>query len=72
MEESVKQMIVREFKEAGLEIAEESAIKLVEIAFEIAPKIVIKTENKFDDMLIPVFELVKPKILEALKKIDGK
>lgn len=68
----LKQEIVKEFKNAGLELTEEAAIKLVQVAFKVLPKVLVATENKADDMLIPLLMIIEPKVIELLGKIDGK
>lgn len=68
---SAKSMIKEELKEAGLNIAEEAAIDAVKALFKILPKLAMASENKYDDLLIPVLGVVEPKVLEMLDKIDG-
>jgi len=70
-EVNIKKIIVDAFKEEGLEIAEDVAIKMTKIAFKTIPKIVEATENKVDDYLIPLLALVEKPVLNALDKIDG-
>ena len=70
--EELKKELVLELKKLGIELGEEAAIKLVQIAFRMMPKILAQTENKTDDLLIPLLALVEPKVIELLEKIDGK
>lgn len=70
--DELKKELVLELKKLGIELGEEAAIKLVQIAFRMMPKILAQTENKTDDLLIPLLALVEPKIIELLEKIDGK
>ena len=70
--EELKKELVLELKKLGIELGEEAAIKLVQIAFRMMPKILAQTENKTDDLLIPLLALVEPKVIEMLEKIDGK
>lgn len=69
--EDIKKVIVDELKAAGVEVAEEAAIGAAKAMFKVIPKILLSTENKFDDLLIPVFGIIEPKVLELLDKIDG-
>lgn len=71
MNEELKKEIAELLKGKGLDVAEDAAIKAVKALFEILPMIVAKTENKYDDMLIPVLGVLEPKIIELLDKIDG-
>jgi len=68
----LKKMVVEELKKEGLDVAEEAAVSLVKALFRVIPKVVLATENKMDDLLIPVLAVVEPKIMELLDKIDGK
>jgi len=70
--DEIKKMIMEKLKEQGLEIAEDTAISCAKVVLDLIPMIVLKTENKFDDMLVPILEVVKPKIFDLLDKIDGK
>jgi hypothetical protein len=67
----IKKLIVEELKKEGMDIAEDAAISAVKAIFKVLPKVALATENKFDDLLIPVLGVVEPKILELLDKIDG-
>jgi hypothetical protein len=68
----LKKEIENEFKAAGIELAEEGAIKVANVIFKMLPKIASETDNKIDDMLVPLLGLVQPQVIELLKKIDGK
>lgn len=68
----LKTMIVDELKANGLEIAEDLAVTVVKTLLGLLPKIAIASENKFDDMLIPILGIVEPIIMKELDKIDGK
>lgn len=68
----VKKLIIEELKNAGLDIAEETAVLTVKTIFAVLPKIIMATENKFDDLALPVLMVIQPKIMELLDKIDGK
>lgn len=66
-----KQVLLKELKKAGLNIAEESVLGVVEAVFDALPKFLAATENKVDDVLIAVLPIVKPHVLAAVDKIDG-
>lgn len=53
-------------KEAGLEIAEDTAASAVKAMVNALPKIIKLSENKLDDLLLPILEVVNPKLLEML------
>ena len=67
----LKKMIVDELKSNGMEIAEDAAISVVKVIFAILPKIAVATENKWDDMMLPILGIVEPIIMKELDKIDG-
>lgn len=71
MNDEMKKELVELLKAEGLDIAEDTAIALVKAVFKVIPELVLKTENKMDDLLIPILAVVEPKILELLDKIDG-
>jgi len=58
-------------KEQGLDIAEDAAVATVKGVFKALPAILAVTENKYDDMLIPVLGLLEPQVIGILDKIDG-
>lgn len=70
-EQDIKKILVEEFKAEGLEIAEDVAVRLVKVAFKAIPKIVVATENKVDDYILPLLALVEKPVMNALDKIDG-
>jgi hypothetical protein len=71
MEEAVKKELVDGFKAAGLDVAEDAAVAAFKALVSMIPKVVLATDNKMDDLVIPVLAVLEPKILEALDKIDG-
>ena len=71
-EKNLKEEIVELLKGKGLEVAEDAAIGVVKGLFEVLPAIVLKTENKYDDLLIPMLAVLEPKVMELLDGIDGK
>ncbi|MFZ8933694.1 MAG: hypothetical protein ACO2ZP_07340 [Bacteriovoracaceae bacterium] len=67
MEEALKEKL----KAEGLELAEESVKDLVENALVTIRAIVKVTENKYDDMALPLIDLAEKAIMDAVDKIDG-
>lgn len=65
-----KKLLIEELKKAGLNVAEDAAVGIVKALFAVIPKVVLATDNKYDDMVIPVLGVLEPKIMEALDKID--
>lgn len=63
-----------EFKAAleaeGLEMGEEAAKAAVKAFFKALPKLVLISENKYDDMLVPVIAIIEPKVMELLDNIN--
>lgn len=70
--EEIKKMIVEELKKEGLEIGEDAAISTVKVLLGILKKVVITTENKYDDIALVILPVIEPAIFAALDKIDGK
>lgn len=70
-EVNYKSALVARLKEAGLDLAEDVAGVVVEAVFDAAGDVVEATPNKYDDMMLPVLALVKPKLLDLVDKIDG-
>jgi len=66
-----KAKLVEILKEEGVNIAEDQAVSLVKGVFKALPKIAEATENKVDDLVVPLLLVVEPKVLEVLDKIDG-
>jgi len=67
----IKKMIVEELKKEGIVVAEEAAVGAAKALFKVLPKVFAATENKVDDLVIPLLGVVQPKVLEMLDKIDG-
>ena len=70
--EELKKEFIEKGKELGLEIAEDSVAKLVELVFEMVPKFAAATENTYDDLAVSMLPLIKPKIMEFVDLIDKK
>ena len=66
----IKKMIVEELKAEGKEIAEETAKSAVKALFRVIPKAAAATENKYDDLLVPVIAVLEPKVMELLEGIN--
>lgn len=64
--------LVKELKARGLDVAEEAAKSAAEAVLSWVEKSAVVSENKFDDLLIPVMQVAKPHVMEQLDKIDGK
>jgi len=58
-------------KDHGLDLAEDATRLLVEDVLDWVAEEVIKTENKYDDMLVAIIPMIKPALLKAVDKIDG-
>jgi hypothetical protein len=58
-------------KQNGLDLAEDTAKMAVKAVFKVLPEIVKETENKMDDILIPLISVVEKPVMELLDKIDG-
>lgn len=65
----------KEFKEMakakGLDMAEDALKELLELALEMLPKLAAKTDNKIDDMVVPLLAMIKPQLLVMIDKLDG-
>ena len=70
--DELKTELLAELKAKGIEIAEDALVDLVKIIFPFLTKLVIQTENKFDDLLVAVFPIIEKELLVQIDKIDGK
>ena len=66
-----KKVLMEELKKEGLEVAEGAAIGACKAVFKALPKFFLATENKYDDMVIPILPLVEQQMMPLLDKIDG-
>jgi len=64
--------LVEILKGHGLEIAEDAAEQVVKSTLEWLEAEVVKSENKYDDLLLAVLPVLKPMIFKMIDKIDGK
>lgn len=67
-----KQIIVAELKAVGIDLAEDVAVDAARALFSGLEKVVIATENKTDDLFLPLIAILKKPAFDALDKIDGK
>ena len=65
------QVLLDKLKAEGLDVAEDAAKVVVEAVLEWAEDAVVKSENKYDDLLLAVFPVVKSELLKLVDKIDG-
>lgn len=63
--------LLEKSKTLGLGLVEDQLIDAVEFILDASIDYVKKTENKFDDKLIPQIEELKSSLIEALDKLDG-
>jgi hypothetical protein len=67
-----KKKLVEILKRHGLTFAEDASTVIIKGVFNAIPDIIKETENKYDDLLLPLLEIVKPVLLELVDKIDKK
>lgn len=70
----VKELLMSEFKAEGLELGEEAAKMACKVVFRVLPKVIIASENKYDDLLLAVLPVVEEhlmKVLEDINKADN-
>ena len=67
----IRKALIKELKQAGLNVGEESVKQVVEAVLNAIPKFVASTENKVDDLLVVLIPVIKPHIMKAIDKIDG-
>lgn len=70
-EKEMKSAIVDILKEQGLDIAEDVVALTIKAVLKGLPKILEQTENKYDDLLIPLLKVIEGPLLELVDKIDG-
>jgi hypothetical protein len=64
--------LVDKLKSKGLDVAEDAAVVVLEAVVEFIKEGAAESENKVDDLLVPLVDAVKPIIVQQLDKIDGK
>lgn len=65
-----KEMVMEEFKKEGLELTEEAVKMAVKAVLRVIPKMVIASENKYDDLLLAVLPIVEPMLMEKIEAIN--
>ena len=68
---SVKKLVAK-YKEHGLDLAEDAAKLAAKATLSWVKESAMESENKVDDILVPVLTMAEAPIMEALDKIDGK
>ena len=68
---SFSEVLMAQLKDKGLDLAEDVAGLVVEAVFDAAAEVFAATENKYDDLTIPLLGIAKPAILQLIDKIDG-
>lgn len=63
--------LVDKLKDNGLDVAEDAAVVVVNTVFDWAAEEAVKSENKYDDLLLAVLPVVKSQVLGLVDKIDG-
>ena len=63
-------LLLAELKKDGLEVAEDAAILLVDKTLDWLVSEVVKTENKYDDLLVVIMPVIKPIIMAKLEEIS--
>ena len=66
MKDETKQKL----QELGLEKLETISKEGVDAVFKVIELVVADTENKIDDMVLPVLPIIKAKVLELIEKIN--
>lgn len=64
--------LVDKLKSKGLDVAEDAAVVVLEAVVEFVKEGAAESENKVDDLLVPLVEAIKPIVVQQLDKIDGK
>lgn len=70
-DKDVLKMVLDKLKAEGLDIAEESAGKVVKAVFAGVRDYVTQSENKFDDLALAVLPPVEALVMREIDKIDG-
>ena len=65
----MKEILMKHLKEAGLDIGEDVAIKATKALFKAAPELAAASENKIDDMFVPVLALIEAPLVDMLDNI---
>jgi hypothetical protein len=71
MDTKLKQEIIEVLNAEGLDKAEEMAVTATRTAFKIMRLIVPKINSYVAVMVMPLIEVIEPKILKSIDEIDG-
>lgn len=63
-------LMIEELKKEGIELAEESAKMACKALFRAIPKVVVASENKYDDMLLAILPVVEPMVMNLIDDIN--
>lgn len=69
--DELKDEINETLSSAGMDVAEEAAVMVVEAAFALMALLIPKVSNGLGAIIVPMIAIVKPRVLEMLDKIDG-
>lgn len=69
--DELKKEIAKIFKTKGLDVAEDAAVMAVEAAFGLLILLVPKVSNGLGGIIVPIIQIIKPKIMALLDTIDG-
>ena len=64
--------LVAKLKDQGLDLAEDAAELVVDATLDWLVEEALKSENKYDDLLIAIVPVIKPLLKTYIDKIDGK
>ena len=69
--ETVKEILMRNLKTEGLEIAEDTAVAVTKALFKTAKEVAAATANPIDDAVVGILATFEQKLLDLEDKIDG-
>ena len=72
MDAKVKEILLRNLKEEGLDIAETALKSITKAVFKTAKEVAAATKNPLDDAIVGVLGQFEGKLLDIEDKIDGK
>jgi len=71
MKETVKEVLMRNLKSEGLDIAEDTAKALTKAVFKTLKEVAAATANPIDDAVVAILGQFEDKLIELEDKIDG-
>jgi hypothetical protein len=71
-EKSLKDEIIEILKAEGLDIGEEAAVVASKVAFKVIKLSVTKANPAIGAVVCPIIDMIEPKVMAELDKIDGK